>query len=149
LESPDTATAIARGAYGVIPKEAGPELLLRCLRKVASGLRLLPHAIWDITLRKGHKSAPRGTLENLQTALSVRERQIMQLVCEGLSNKEIGRQLHVSGGTITVHLHRIYQKLGIQNRTALAALASRESREVRSAIENPSRRQSPTHPGPR
>jgi two-component system nitrate/nitrite response regulator NarL len=123
----ETATAIARGAYGVIPKEAAPELLLRCLRKVASGLRLLPRAIWDITLRKGHKSVPRGTLENLQTALTVRERQIMQLVCQGLSNKEIGRQLHVSDGTIAVHLHHIYKKLAIQNRTALAALASRDS----------------------
>ena len=121
FDSSETASAIARGAYGVIPKEAAPELLLRCLRKVASGLRLLPRAIWDIKLRKGHKSDPRGTLENLQAALTARERQIMHLVCEGLSNKEVGRQLHVSGGTIKVHLHRIYQKLAIQNRTALAA----------------------------
>jgi DNA-binding NarL/FixJ family response regulator len=127
FDSPETATAIARGAYGVIPKEAAPELLLRCLRKVASGQRLLSRAIWDIKPRKGHKSGPRGTLENLQTALTVRERQIMHLVCEGLSNKEVGRQLHVSCGTITVHLHHIYQKLAIQNRTALAALASRDS----------------------
>jgi DNA-binding NarL/FixJ family response regulator len=127
LESQDTATAIARGAYGVIPKEATPELLVHCLRKVASGQRVLPHANWDIKLRKGHKSGPQGTLENLQTALTVRERQIIHLVCEGLSNKEVGRQLHVSGGTIAVHLHHIYQKLAIQNRTALAALGSRDS----------------------
>jgi len=127
LESQETATAIARGAYGVIPKEATPELLVQCLRKVASGQRVLPHANWDIKLRKGHKSGPRGTLENLQTALTMRERQIIHLVCEGLSNKEVGRQLHVSGGTIAVHLHHIYQKLAIQNRTALAALGSRDS----------------------
>jgi two-component system, NarL family, nitrate/nitrite response regulator NarL len=127
LESQDTATAIARGAYGVIPKEATPELLVHCLRQVASGQRLLPRAIGDIKPRKEHKPGPQGTLENLLTALSVRERQIMQLVCEGLSNKEVARQFHVSGGTIAVHLHHIYQKLAIQNRTTLAALASRDS----------------------
>jgi DNA-binding CsgD family transcriptional regulator len=55
--------------------------------------------------------------------LTHRERQIMDLVCEGLSNKAIGRRLNTSEGTIKVHLHNIYQKLAIDNRTALAALA--------------------------
>jgi two-component system, NarL family, nitrate/nitrite response regulator NarL len=127
FDAPETASAFARGAYGIIPKEAAPELLLRSLRRVASGQRLLPRAIRDIKSRKRQNSDPLGTLENWQTAMTARERQIMHLVCQGLSNKEVGRQLHVSGGTITVHLHRIYRKLAIQNRTALAALASRDS----------------------
>jgi two-component system nitrate/nitrite response regulator NarL len=127
FDTSETTSAIARGAYGVILKEAAPELLLDSLRKVASGQRLLPRAIRDIEPRKRHKSDPLGTLENLQTAMTARERQIMHLVCQGLPNKEIGRLLHVAGGTIAVHLHRIYQKLAIQNRTALAALASRDS----------------------
>gem|GEM_PF-3837576 len=46
----------------------------------------------------------------------------MQLVSEGLSNKEIGHWLEISVGTIKVHLHNIYQKLSINNRTTLAAL---------------------------
>src|ERR1700688_3839711 len=45
------------------------------------------------------------------------------LVSEGLSNKAIGRRLNIAGGTIKVHLHHIYQKLEINNRTVLAALA--------------------------
>lgn len=53
--------------------------------------------------------------------LTDRERQIMTLVSEGLSNKEIGRRLNVSDGTIKVHLHHIFQKLDIANRTVLAA----------------------------
>ncbi|MBV9532462.1 MAG: response regulator transcription factor, partial [Bradyrhizobium sp.] len=53
-----------------------------------------------------------------------RERQIMQLVCEGLLNKDIARQIAVSDGTVKVHLHHIYEKLAIQNRTALALLAA-------------------------
>jgi two-component system nitrate/nitrite response regulator NarL len=55
--------------------------------------------------------------------LTDRERQIMRLVSEGLSNKEIGRRLNIADGTIKVHLHNIFQKLEISNRTVLAALA--------------------------
>jgi two-component system nitrate/nitrite response regulator NarL len=57
------------------------------------------------------------------TQLTDRERQIMRLVSEGLSNKEIGRRLNIAEGTIKVHLHHIFQKLDISNRTVLAALA--------------------------
>jgi len=57
------------------------------------------------------------------TVLTDRERQIMRLVSEGLSNKEIGRRLNIVDGTIKVHLHHIFQKLEISNRTVLAALA--------------------------
>ena len=45
------------------------------------------------------------------------------LVSEGLSNKEIGRRLNVTDGTIKVHLHHVFQKLDISNRTSLAAIA--------------------------
>ena len=63
--------------------------------------------------------------ENMLTVLIDRERQIMALVSEGLSNKEIGRRLNIVDGTIKVHLHNIFQKLEISNRTVLAALAIR------------------------
>ena len=55
--------------------------------------------------------------------LTSRERQIALLVCTGLSNKQLGRRLDVSEGTIKVHLHNIYVKLAIRNRTMLALLA--------------------------
>jgi DNA-binding NarL/FixJ family response regulator len=66
--------------------------------------------------------------ENALTVLTDRERQIMRLVSEGLSNKEIGRRLNISDGTIKQHLHHIYQKLEISNRTVLAALAVTQNR---------------------
>jgi two-component system nitrate/nitrite response regulator NarL len=47
----------------------------------------------------------------------------MCLASAGLSNKEIGRRLNISDGTIKVHLHHIYEKLQVSNRTVLAALA--------------------------
>jgi two-component system nitrate/nitrite response regulator NarL len=114
--------AAARGAYGVVLKEAAPEVLVHCLRQVAAGRRLLPLASGEPLHGPEYQNANLGA-ENVLTVLTERERQIMHLVSEGLSNKEVGRQLNVSDGTIKVHLHHIYQKLAISNRTALAALA--------------------------
>ena len=55
----------------------------------------------------------------LQT-LTRRQHEITALVAEGLSNKEIGRLLKITEGTVKLHLHAIYSKLGVPNRTALA-----------------------------
>jgi DNA-binding NarL/FixJ family response regulator len=124
VERSKIVTAIARGAYGIIRKDATPQLLVRSLRQVASGVRLLPPTIWDADPWNGNECYARGALNNLLATLTERERQIMNLVAEGLSNKDVARQLNVCDGTIKVHLHHIYQKLAIHNRTALAALAA-------------------------
>jgi two-component system nitrate/nitrite response regulator NarP len=58
---------------------------------------------------------------------SVRQREIISLVCDALSNKEIARKLGVTEGTIKTHLHMIYEKLGIQSRTELMATLSEEN----------------------
>jgi two-component system nitrate/nitrite response regulator NarL len=110
----------AAGAYGVIPKDVALEILVRSLRRIADGQRLLPLPSSD-----GAAPLERANIaiaENVLTVMTDRERQIMSLVSEGLSNKEIGRRLNIADGTIKVHLHHIYQKLEISNRTALAAL---------------------------
>jgi len=60
-------------------------------------------------------------------ALTSREREIIQILASsGLSNKDVGRRLNLSEGTVKVHLHNIYQKLGVKTRTALVALAHSE-----------------------
>ncbi|OCK54949.1 hypothetical protein LMTR3_09180 [Bradyrhizobium sp. LMTR 3] len=69
------------------------------------------------------KEVSGANIESPLAVLTDREREIMRLVSEGLSNKAIARQLNISQGTIKVHLHHIYQKLEINNRTVLAALA--------------------------
>jgi two-component system nitrate/nitrite response regulator NarL len=71
----------------------------------------------------GYDRSARGLAGDPSTRLTGRERQIMPLVCEGLSNKDIGRQFRLSDGTVKVHLHHIYEKLAIHNRTSLAVLA--------------------------
>ena len=64
-------------------------------------------------------------------SLTSREREIVFALAEGLSNKEVGRRLNISVGTVKVHLHNIYNKLGVKNRTALAVLAFTDFGSVR------------------
>ena len=55
--------------------------------------------------------------------LTRREREIVDLACRGLSNKAIAAEVGVAEGTIKIHLHNIFQKLNVTNRTGLAALS--------------------------
>jgi DNA-binding CsgD family transcriptional regulator/tetratricopeptide (TPR) repeat protein len=70
-------------------------------------------------------------------SLSPREREVYDLLCEGLSNAEIGRQLFITPGTVKVHVHHVFDKLGIRSRTALA-LNSARGRYAAPADTNPS-----------
>jgi len=111
--------AAAADGYSVIPKDVTPEVLVQSLRQVAAGERL-----WLLPSSEQAMSREQNVIaENALAALTEREQQIMRLVSEGLSNKEIGRRLNITDGTIKVHLHHIFQKLEISNRTVLAALA--------------------------
>jgi two-component system nitrate/nitrite response regulator NarL len=120
VEDRELVMLAAAGAHGVILKNTPHEILLQSLRQVADGQRLLPVLSSDnaVPLERGNLAIA----ENVLTVLTDRERQIMALVSEGLSNKEIGRRLNIADGTIKVHLHHVYQKLEISNRTLLAAL---------------------------
>jgi two-component system, NarL family, nitrate/nitrite response regulator NarL len=122
----------AAGAHAVIPKDVDSDILVQILRQVADGKRLLklPSSDQVIFLEQS------AIAERALTALTDRERQIMRLVCEGLSNKEIGRRLSITDGTIKVHLHHIFQKLEIGNRTALAALAVSQNEDTNPSVGN-------------
>ena len=113
----------AAGAYGVILKDVALEILVQSLQQVACGHRLLPLPSSAQAVPREREQRKIAIAENVLTVLTDRERQIMALVSEGLSNKEIGRRLNIADGTIKVHLHHVYQKLEISNRTVLAALA--------------------------
>ncbi|MBR0706659.1 response regulator transcription factor [Bradyrhizobium liaoningense] len=106
-------------ACSIVLKDTEPEALVQSLRHIANGRGLLP-MMSSGSIASQEQGA---NSDKIVTYLTDRERQIMRLVCEGLSNKEIGRRLGVSVGTIKVHLHNIFQKLEISNRTELAAIA--------------------------
>jgi two-component system, NarL family, nitrate/nitrite response regulator NarL len=124
-ETSDGVQSIVRRACGVIPRDSAPNILLRFLRRVSSGLELSP--ISESSNKRGH--GPGHSTEPPSTVLTERERQIMHLVSTGQSNKEIGRQLNLTEGTVKVHLHHMFQKLAVHNRTELAVLATPSTRE--------------------
>jgi VCBS repeat-containing protein len=116
----DLTAAIAADACGAISKYATPDTMLRSLRLMTPidappgrSHELLPNA----------KQVDEAKIEKMLGVLTNRERQIVRLVSEGLSNKEIARKLNVSRGTVKTHLHNIFQKLEISNRTVLATVA--------------------------
>src|SRR5882672_2379951 len=125
-EDGDLVMSAAADGYSVIPKDVAPEVLVQSLRQIAEGQRLLPLCSSGPAISRGQSAIT----ENALTTLTDRERQIMRLVSEGLSNKEIGRRLNIADGTIKVHLHHIFQKLEISNRTVLAALAISQNDRV-------------------
>jgi len=128
-----TADLVRNGADRVLSREISPDALLRCLQDVHCGRR---SPLVSKSVNRQHPGA-RGPAGDPSSVLTERERQIMHLVCEGLSNKEIGRQFKVSDGTVKIHLHHIYEKLAIHNRTTLAALAAGKSRRLDSWLEEP------------
>jgi DNA-binding CsgD family transcriptional regulator len=89
-------------------------------------------------------SARDSKTEKAIPALTGRERQIIRLVSEGLSNKAIARRLKITDGTVKVHLHTLFEKLGVSNRTALAVIQLRmekrdhewRSGEIKAAIRS-------------
>jgi VCBS repeat-containing protein len=117
----ELAAAIATGACSAISKYANPDTMLRSLRLMTECTSASPERSHDLS--PNGKEVDPAKIEKMLGMLTQRESQIVLLVSEGLSNKEIARQLNVSQGTVKVHLHNIFQKLEISNRTVLATIA--------------------------
>jgi DNA-binding NarL/FixJ family response regulator len=113
--------AVGRGARGLLLKDTAPDLLIQCLETVSAGGVWLPGSVVDEALQRS--AVRQHEARRLDEALTTREREITFLVAEGLANKEISRKLNISEGTVKIHLHNIFQKLEVNNRTALTALA--------------------------
>src|SRR3954452_9995908 len=114
------ATAVERGAWGLLLKESAPGTLIACLKTVAAGQRWLPEELVAPAIRRAAER--RATDVWPERMLTAREYEIARLVAQGLSNKHIAHALAISEGTVKIHLHNTYEKLGSVNRTSLAVL---------------------------
>jgi DNA-binding NarL/FixJ family response regulator len=112
LDLPLARDALQAGASGFVHAEMMPDQLLRALAVVARGELVAPRELLGYVLTKDYS----GDL----AALSVRQREILGYVVEGLSNAEIGRRLYLSESTIKQHLRAAYKLLGVSNRTEAA-----------------------------
>jgi DNA-binding NarL/FixJ family response regulator len=116
--------AMRAGASGFLVKHTEPAELLRAVRVVADGDALLSPSVTRRLVREFASRArpPASGTANL-SELTLREREVMALVAEGLTNAEIGDRLFLSPATARTHVSRILTKLDARDRTQLVVLA--------------------------
>ena len=117
------AQAMAQGASGYLLKGSNREEIIEKIRAVASG-----QSVWtsDELRRFGRKSAAASPNGDLEITLTRREREVLEQVAHGLTNKQIGQQLHISAETVKEHIQNILRKIGVSDRTQAAVWAARK-----------------------
>ncbi|GAA1876377.1 response regulator [Lapillicoccus jejuensis] len=110
--------ALAAGAIGYLLKDTEPAELLAAVRSAAAGHVPLDPRIAGVLLPSVGAPKPGD-------GLSAREREVLDLVAEGMANKQIGRRLGISERTVKAHLGRVFREIGVVDRTS-AALWARE-----------------------
>ncbi len=111
----DIVPAIEAGATGYLLKDAPRDELFRAIRATARGESVLAPAVATRLMTRMRAPA--------QEQLSAREIEVLEWVARGKSNREIGRQLHISEATVKTHLIHIFGKLGVSGRTEAVTVA--------------------------
>ncbi len=112
-----TLEAIKLGVDGVVLKDSDPKDLLACINEVLDGNKSISPTVMEQALVHSI-SAPSNETNSL-AALTERELEIAGLIRAGLRNREIAARCGLTEGTVKVHLHSIFQKLGIKSRSEL------------------------------
>jgi two-component system nitrate/nitrite response regulator NarP len=117
LDDPQLIAADDLEPNGVVLKTSDPALLLECMDQVLAGKTWVDPEIVDRT------NAARERVSSLPP-LTPRERELVELVRQGLRNRDIAARLGVTEGTVKVYLHSIFDKVGVGSRTELAIRAA-------------------------
>jgi DNA-binding NarL/FixJ family response regulator len=112
--------ALPLRGWGVVPPDAPPEELAAATTAVAQGLTVLPKPLTERLLRE-----PAASVEELPEPLTAREREVLELLGRGLSNKLIARELHISEHTVKFHISSLYAKLEVNNRAEAVSQGAR------------------------
>ncbi len=121
LRDDDIVEAVRLGAAGVVLKESSPDALLECVRRVHAGEQWIDRETLARAFgRVLHREA--ATREAGKT-LTPREIEIVRMVAQGLRNRVVAERLSISEGTVKIHLHNIYEKLGVDGRLELVLFA--------------------------
>jgi DNA-binding NarL/FixJ family response regulator len=119
----DIADYVRAGASGFIMKDASFEDFFATIRTVAGGAEVLPQALTNSLFSQIARNAARGNKAQVLEAvrLTNRECQVIDLLGEGLSNKEIATRLHIAVHTVKSHVHNVLEKLALRSRLEVAA----------------------------
>ena len=120
----DVVAAFECGAAGFVPKTLGSGAMVNAFRLVLSGEKFLPADLLSDDSSNLDRLAVRGAeRDNPLRQLSGREREVLNGVLEGLTSKEIGRNLKIQEVTVKLHLRSIYRKIGARNRAQAVKIA--------------------------
>lgn len=112
--------ALSAGAAGYVLKDTAIGDLKQAIDQVVAGQSALPIDLVSAAMKADTRTA---TLNDLSSVLTDREQEVVELVAEGLTNKEIARRLEISPATVKAHVERLIGKLGVADRTQAAVLA--------------------------
>ena len=121
----DVARYVRAGASGFVMKDASFEEFFATIRAVAGGAQVLPKQLTKSLFSQIVLNAPVKDKAQLLDAvrLTARERQVIDLLGEGLSNKEIASRLHIAVHTVKSHVHNVLEKLALHSRLEVAAFS--------------------------
>jgi two-component system nitrate/nitrite response regulator NarL len=121
----DVADYIRAGASGFVMKDASFDEFFATIRAVAEGVQVLPtqlaSSLFSQIARRAAMKDPSTILKAVR--LTKRERQVIDLLGEGLSNKEIAGRLHIAIHTVKSHVHNVLEKLALRSRLEVAAFS--------------------------
>jgi len=117
---------VREGVSGFVLKDATTVDFLKTIRAVAGGKKILPALMTGSLFSQIVEQAVNGTIPPRvieAVRMTKRERQVILLIADGLSNKEIANKLHLSTYTVKSHVHNILEKLLLQSRVQIAKYA--------------------------
>lgn len=123
LPNHDALELIRLGIFGVFHKQHPPDELLRTIHGVAEGKVLIDQQYLQQLIEATARQAP------LRPSLTERDRQVLRLLLEGLSNKEIAAKLSVSESAIKASLQQLFAKTGVRTRSHLVRVALEQLRD--------------------
>jgi DNA-binding NarL/FixJ family response regulator len=112
----DIVRAVDAGAMGYLLKDAAPDEIFAAIRGAVEGKSVMSAPVASRLFQQ---------LRNPEEVLTPREAELLGLLTEGLSNRELGQRLFISEATVKTHLAHIYAKLGVETRAAAIATAIR------------------------
>jgi DNA-binding NarL/FixJ family response regulator len=112
----DVVRAVDAGAIGYLLKDSTPDEIFGAVRGAVAGRSVLSPAVASRLVQQ---------MQRPQEALTARESELLSLLAEGMTNRELGKALFISEATVKTHLGHIYAKLGVDNRSAAVSVALR------------------------
>jgi len=124
-EQNDIVEIVRAGAAGFIVKSASVQEYVEAIRTVARGESVLPAVLTTSLFTQIVEAALENDERSLESAIQLteREKEVVDHIAEGLSNKEIAARLHIATHTVKSHVHNILEKLALRSRLQIAAFA--------------------------